>query len=83
MPTSTLCLWFDGQADGAATFYTTLLPDSRVEAIDRASGDYPSGKDGDVLTVEFTRMGRPFLGLNAGPQFRFNEAISLRNAVAT
>lgn len=83
MITITPCLWFDGQAEEAATFYTSLLPDSRIDAVHRAPGDYPSGKVGDVLTVEFTLMGRPFLGLNGGPHFRFNEAISLQIPVQT
>jgi predicted 3-demethylubiquinone-9 3-methyltransferase (glyoxalase superfamily) len=83
MTTVTPCLWFDGQAEEAATFYTSLLPNSRIDAIHRAPGDYPSGKCGDVLTVQFTLMDRPFLGLNAGPHFRFNEAISLQIPVET
>ena len=59
------------------------MPDSRVDAIHRAPGDYPAGKAGDVLLVEFTLMGRPFTGLNGGPQFRFNEAISFQIPVET
>jgi predicted 3-demethylubiquinone-9 3-methyltransferase (glyoxalase superfamily) len=77
MKTITPCLWFDGNAEEAARFYADLLPDSRVDAVHHAPGDYPSGKAGTVLTVEFTLMGRPFLGLNGGPHFRFNEAVSL------
>jgi predicted 3-demethylubiquinone-9 3-methyltransferase (glyoxalase superfamily) len=77
MKTITPCLWFDGNAEEAATFYASLLPDSRVDAVHKAPGDYPSGTTGDVLTVEFTLMGRPFLGLNGGPHFKFNEAVSL------
>jgi predicted 3-demethylubiquinone-9 3-methyltransferase (glyoxalase superfamily) len=72
----TPCLWFDGQAEEAATFYATLFPDSRVENVHRAPADYPSGKAGNALTVEFALMGRPFLGLNGGPHFQFNEAVS-------
>ena len=83
MPTITPCLWFDGKAEEAATFYTSLLPDSHIDAIHRAPGNYPSGKTGDALTVEFTLMGRPFLGLNGGPHFKFNEAISLQIPVET
>jgi predicted 3-demethylubiquinone-9 3-methyltransferase (glyoxalase superfamily) len=83
MNTITPCLWFDGNAEEAASFYASLLPDSRIDAIHRAPGDYPSGKVGNVLTVEFTLMGRPFLGLNGGPQFRFNEAVSLMIPVNT
>jgi predicted 3-demethylubiquinone-9 3-methyltransferase (glyoxalase superfamily) len=83
MKTITPCLWFDGNAEEAATFYASLLPDSRIDAIHKAPGDYPSGKTGNVLTVEFTLMGRPFLSLNGGPQFRFNEAVSLMIPVET
>ena len=78
MPTITPCLWFDGNAEEAATFYTSLLPDSRIDKVLRAPGNYPSGKGGDVLTVEFTLMGRPFVGLNGGPHFKFNEAVSFQ-----
>lgn len=77
MKTIAICLWFDGKAEEAAQFYTRLLPDSRIDAVRRAPGDYPSGKQGDVLLVDFTLMGRPFQGLNGGPEFKFNEAISL------
>lgn len=77
MKTITPCLWFDGHAEEAATFYASLLPDSRVDAIHKAPGDFPSGKSGNVLTVEFTLMGRPFVGLNGGSHFKFNEAVSL------
>ena len=77
MKTITPCLWFDGNAEEAATFYASLLPDSRIDAIHKAPGDFPSGKSGNVLTVEFTLMGRPFVGLNGGPHFKFNEAVSL------
>jgi predicted 3-demethylubiquinone-9 3-methyltransferase (glyoxalase superfamily) len=83
MKTITPCLWFDGNAEEAATFYASLLPDSRVDAVHKAPGDYPSGKTGNVLTVEFSLMGRPFLGLNGGPHFTFNEAVSLMIPVET
>jgi predicted 3-demethylubiquinone-9 3-methyltransferase (glyoxalase superfamily) len=63
----TPCLWFDGTAEEAANFYAALLPDSRVDAVHRAPSDYPSGKAGDVLMVEFTLMGQPFTDLNGGP----------------
>ena len=63
----TPCLWFDRTAEEAAKFYVSLLPDSHVDRIHRAPSDYPSGKAGDVLTVEFTLMGQPFMGLNGGP----------------
>jgi predicted 3-demethylubiquinone-9 3-methyltransferase (glyoxalase superfamily) len=68
----------DGKAEEAAAFYTSLLPDSRIDKVNRAPGNYPSGKAGDVLTVEFTMMGRPFVGLNGGPHFKFNEALSFQ-----
>ena len=79
----TPCLWFDGNAEEAAKFYVSLFPDSHVDAVHRAPGDYPSGKAGDVLIVEFTLMGQHFTGLNGGPQFRFNEAISFQIPVET
>jgi predicted 3-demethylubiquinone-9 3-methyltransferase (glyoxalase superfamily) len=83
MSTITPCLWFDGKAEEAANFYASLFPDSHVDAVHRAPGDYPSGKAGDVLMVEFTLMGRSFTGLNGGPQFRFNEAVSFQIPVET
>jgi predicted 3-demethylubiquinone-9 3-methyltransferase (glyoxalase superfamily) len=83
MPTITPCLWFDGNAEEAASFYVSLLSDSRIDRVHRAPGDYPAGKAGDVLTVEFTLMGRPFLGLNGGPNFTFNEAVSFQIPVET
>ena len=70
------CLWFDGKAEEAAELYVSLLPDSRVTKVWRAPGDNPSGAAGDVLTVDFTVAGQDFQGLNGGPQFRFNEAVS-------
>jgi predicted 3-demethylubiquinone-9 3-methyltransferase (glyoxalase superfamily) len=66
MSTITPCLWFDGTAKEAANFYASVLPDSHVDSIHRAPSDYPSGKVGDVLTVEFTLMSQPFVGLNGG-----------------
>jgi 2-polyprenyl-6-hydroxyphenyl methylase/3-demethylubiquinone-9 3-methyltransferase len=72
------CLWFDGQAEEAANFYASTFSDSRVDAVHRSPGDYPSGKDGDVLMVEFTVLGMSFLGLNGGPQFKFDEAVSFQ-----
>ena len=77
------CLWFDANAEEAATFYVSLLPESRIDAVHRAPADYPSGKAGAVLTVEFTLLGRPFLGLNGGPRFTFNEALSFQIPVET
>jgi predicted 3-demethylubiquinone-9 3-methyltransferase (glyoxalase superfamily) len=79
----TPCLWFDGTAEEAANFYVSLFPDSHVDAVHRAPGDYPSGKAGDTLMVEFTLKGRPFTGLNGGPNFQFNEAISFQIPVET
>jgi predicted 3-demethylubiquinone-9 3-methyltransferase (glyoxalase superfamily) len=73
-----LCLWFDGQAEEAANFYVTLLPDSRVDAVHRAPSDYPAGKAGDVLTVEFTLAGRSYVGLNGGPGVPYTDAVSLQ-----
>src|SRR4051812_9887488 len=72
------CLWFDGQAEEAAKFYASVFPDSGIQAVHRAPGDYPSGKEGDVLTVEFTVLGLSFLGINGGPHFKFDEAISFQ-----
>src|SRR5246127_737377 len=77
------CLWFDGNAEEAAKFYVSVFPNSHVDAIQRAPSDYPSGKAGDVLLVEFTLMGQPFTGLNGGPLFQFNEAVSFQIPVET
>jgi predicted 3-demethylubiquinone-9 3-methyltransferase (glyoxalase superfamily) len=71
------CLWFDGEAEEAAKFYVSLFPNSHVDKVVEAPTDFPSGKKGDVLTVDFTLMGRKFQGLNGGPYFTFNEAVSL------
>ncbi len=70
------CLWFDGNAEEAATFYTGLLPDSRIDSIWRSPAETPSGPAGMVLTVDFTLNGQRVQGLNGGADFRFNEAIS-------
>ena len=75
---NTICLWYDGTAEDAARFYAQTFPDSAVGAVHRAPGDYPSGKQGDVLTVEFTVMGIPCLGLNGGPAFQHGEAFSFQ-----
>ena len=77
---NTICLWFDGTALDAATFYARTFPDSAVGAIFRAPSDYPAGKQGDVLTVQFTVLGIPCLGLNGGPAFRHSEAFSFQVA---
>jgi predicted 3-demethylubiquinone-9 3-methyltransferase (glyoxalase superfamily) len=71
------CLWFDGQAEEAAQFYTSLFPNSHVDHVDRSPADTPSGPEGTVLSVNFTLGGRSFTGLNGGPDFKFTEAISL------
>jgi predicted 3-demethylubiquinone-9 3-methyltransferase (glyoxalase superfamily) len=74
------CLWYDGDAEAAARFYADTFPDSRIDVVRRAPGDYPAGKQGDVLTVEMTLLGRPFLLLNGGPEFSFTEAVSFQIA---
>ncbi|MBV8685669.1 MAG: VOC family protein [Alphaproteobacteria bacterium] len=81
MPSIATCLWFDKQAEEAANFYVSLFPDSRIDKIDRSPADYPNGKAGDVLVVEFTLGGRPFIALNGGPEFTFDEAISMSVSV--
>ena len=77
---NTICLWYDGTALEAARFYAEVFPDSGIRAIHLAPGDYPNGKEGDVLTVEFTVVGIPCLGLNGGPAFRQTEAFSFQVA---
>src|SRR5947208_7884824 len=79
-PKNTICLWFDKDAQDAARFYAATFPNSEVTAVHKAPGDYPSGKKGDVLTVEFTVLGIPCLGLNGGPVFKHNEAFSFQVA---
>lgn len=80
MNRNTICLWYDGTALDAAQFYARTFPDSAVHAVHRAPGDFPNGKAGDVLTVEFTVIGIPCLGLNGGPVFRHTEAFSFQVA---
>ena len=80
IPKNTLCLWYDRDALEAATFYAATFPDSTVGAIHRAPGDFPSGKEGDVLTVDFTVFGMPCMGLNGGPAFKHSEAFSFQVA---
>lgn len=72
------CLWFDKNAEEAANFYASIFPDSKVTSVQRSPTDYPGGKAGDVLTVEFTVLGQGFLGLNGGPAFTFDEAVSFQ-----
>ena len=80
IPKNTICLWYDKDALEAATFYADTFPDSAVTKVTRAPGDYPSGKQGDVLTVEFTVLGIPCIGLNGGPTFKHSEAFSFQVA---
>ncbi len=79
-PRNTVCLWFDDAALDAARFYARTFPDSAVGTVFHAPADYPAGKEGDVLTVEFTVLGIPCLGLNGGPEFRHSEAFSFQVA---
>ncbi|THV25883.1 VOC family protein [Peteryoungia ipomoeae] len=80
MPKNTICIWYDRDAEEAARFYADLFPDSEVKSVDRAPSDFPSGKAGDVLTVNFTVAGIPCLGLNGGPAFKHSEAFSFQIA---
>lgn len=79
-PKSTVCLWFDRDALEAAQFYADTIPDSSVGTVARAPGDYPDGKEGDILTVEFTVAGIPCVGLNGGSAFKQSEAFSFQIA---
>ncbi|WP_066551979.1 VOC family protein [Croceicoccus bisphenolivorans] len=79
----TLCLWYDGKAEEAAQFYAETFPDSAVGEVFRAPGDFPGGKAGDALTVQFTVLGIPCIGLNGGPQFTPNESFSFQVATTT
>ncbi|WP_395646188.1 VOC family protein [Terricaulis sp.] len=80
MNKNTICIWYDGDAEAAARFYAATFPNSSVGAVHHAPGDYPDGKEGDVLTVEFTVCGIPCIGLNGGPQFPQTEAFSFQIA---
>ncbi len=75
---NTICLWYEKDAEAAARFYAETFPDSSLKAVHHAPSDYPSGKAGDVLTVEFTVLGIPCLGLNGGPMFKHSEAFSFQ-----
>ncbi len=77
---NTICLWYDHDAEAAARFYAATFPNSSVEAVHRAPSDYPGGKAGDVLTVDFVVAGVPCLGLNGGPTFKHSEAFSFQIA---
>jgi predicted 3-demethylubiquinone-9 3-methyltransferase (glyoxalase superfamily) len=77
---NTICLWFNKDAEEAARFYAATFPSSKVTAIHRAPGDFPGGKEGEALTVEFTVLGIPCLGLNGGPEFKHSEAFSFQIA---
>ena len=81
MPKITPTLWYDGTAEEAANFYVSLLPDSRIEAVNRSPIDTPSGPAGMVLTVDFTLAGQHFSGLNGGPQFPHSQAVSFMDAI--
>lgn len=81
-PKNTICLWYDGDAEAAARFYAETFPNSAVTAVHLAPGDYPAGKQGDVLTVEFSVLGIPCLGLNGGPGVKHNWAFSFQVATA-
>ncbi|HSD18106.1 MAG TPA: VOC family protein [Thermomonas sp.] len=80
IPKNTICLWYDKDALEAATFYADTFPDSTVGRVTHAPGDFPSGKQGDVLTVEFSVLGIPCIGLNGGPVFKHDEAFSFQVA---
>ena len=76
MPKIVPNLWFDTQAEQAAEYYAATFPDSRVDSVNRSPADYPSGRKGDVVTVDFTVLGQQFTGINGGTDFSFNEAVS-------
>ncbi|WP_202905576.1 VOC family protein [Cypionkella psychrotolerans] len=77
---NTICIWYDKDAEAAANFYASVFPDTKVNAVFHAPGDYPSGRKGDVLTVDFTVCGIPCIGLNGGPAFKHTEAFSMQIA---
>jgi len=80
---NTICIWYDKDAQAAARFYAATFPDSKVVAVHKAPGDFPDGKEGDELTVEFTVLGIPCVGLNGGPMFKQTEAFSFQVATDT
>lgn len=80
IPKNTICVWYDKDAEAAAGFYASVFPDSRVGAVHRAPGDFPGGKAGDVLTVDFSVCGIWCIGLNGGPEFQQSEAFSFQIA---
>ena len=80
IPKNTICLWFDKDALDAANFYAATFPNSKVTSVVKAPSDYPAGKKGDVITVDFTVLGIPCMGLNGGPTFKHNEAFSFQVA---
>ena len=80
MAKNIVCLWYEGEAEAAASFYAATFPDSHVTAVHRAPGDYPDVKQGDALVVEFSVMGVPCIGLNGGPRFKHSEAFSFQVA---
>jgi predicted 3-demethylubiquinone-9 3-methyltransferase (glyoxalase superfamily) len=80
IPKNTICLWFDKDAEAAAHFYAATFPDSKVTAVRKAPGDFPGGKEAQVLTVEFTVLGIPCLGINGGNAFKHSEAFSFQIA---
>ena len=82
-PKNTICIWYDKDALAAATFYAKTFPDSKVTAVHKAPADFPGGKKGDELTVEFTVCGIPCIGLNGGPIFKHSEAFSFQIATDT
>jgi 2-polyprenyl-6-hydroxyphenyl methylase/3-demethylubiquinone-9 3-methyltransferase len=81
-PKNAVCLWYDRDAEGAAKFYASVFPDSTVKAVHCAPADSPGGKKGDVMTVDFTVLGIPCMGLNGGPTFKHNEAFSFQVSTA-
>src|SRR5689334_1271384 len=83
MAKNTICLWYDKDAEAAARFYAATFPDSEVTGVHKAPADFPGGKEGDVLTIEFTVCGIPCLGLNGGPMFIHSEAFSFQIATDT